>query len=280
MKIQVLRNATTLLSIGEHRLLVDPMLSEPGALPGFKVFGGGRRPNPLVPLPATAAAALAQATAVLVTHEHPDHFDRPGLDFARRRGLTVWASPVDAPNLRRKGLDARELRDGVLGMAVEVVPSRHGRGLLGWLMGPVAGVYLAHPDEPSLYVVGDSVLTDAVLDAIDRLQPDVILAPAGAANMGLGGDILFSLDELVALARRAPGEIVFNHLEALDHCPTTRAGLAARLTAEGLLGRTRIPADGEELVFETRKAPHRRPRSTVASAGGAQKWITARFAGT
>ncbi|MBK7398451.1 MAG: MBL fold metallo-hydrolase [Myxococcales bacterium] len=280
MKIQVLRNATTLLSVGGHRILVDPMLSEPGALPGFKVFGGGRRPNPLVPLPATAAAALAQATAVLVTHEHPDHFDRPGLDFARRRGLTVWASPVDAPNLRRKGLDARELRDGVLGMAVEVVPSRHGRGLLGWLMGPVAGVYLAHPDEPSLYVVGDSVLTDAVLDAIDRLQPDVILAPAGAANMGLGGDILFSLDELVALARRAPGEIVFNHLEALDHCPTTRAGLAARLAAEGLLERTRIPADGEELVFETRKAPHRRPRSTAAPAGGAQKWITARFAGT
>lgn len=280
MKIQLLRNATTLLSIGEHRILVDPMLSEPGAMPGFKVFGGGRRPNPLVPLPATAAAALAQATAVLVTHEHPDHFDRPGLDFARRRGLTVWASPVDAPNLRRKGLDARELRDGVLGMAVEVVPSRHGRGLLGWLMGPVAGVYLAHPDEPSLYVVGDSVLTDAVLDAIDRLQPDVILAPAGAANMGLGGDILFSLDELVELARRAPGEIVFNHLEALDHCPTTRAGLAARLAAEGLEEHTLIPADGEELVFETRRAAHRKSPSASMPTGGAQKWITAWFAGT
>lgn len=280
MKIQVLRNATTLLSLGAHRLLVDPMLSEPGALPGFKVFGGGRRPNPLVPLPAAAATALDRTTAVLVTHEHPDHFDRPGLAFARQRGLPVWATPIDAPNLRRKGLDARELRDGVLGMAVEVVPSRHGRGLLGWFMGPVAGVYLAHPDEPSLYVVGDSVLTDSVLDAIDRLQPDVILAPAGGANMGLGGDILFSLDELVELARRARGEIVFNHLEALDHCPTTRAGLAARLAAEGLNERTHIPADGEELVFETRGTTRAKPRSTFAPTPGAQKWITARFAGT
>lgn len=84
-------------------------------------------------------------------------------------------------------------------------------------------------------------MTDSVRDAVERLQPDVIVAPAGAANMGIGGDILFSVDELVQLARLAPASVVFNHLEALDHCPTTRAGLHERMDAEGLSDRVHIP---------------------------------------
>ncbi|MBK9366220.1 MAG: hypothetical protein IPN01_07835 [Deltaproteobacteria bacterium] len=88
---------------------------------------------------------------------------------------------------------------------MEVIPAQHGHGALSWLMGPVAGVYLAHPDEPSVYVTSDTVLSLGVSEAITRLRPDVILAPAGAANMGLGGDILFSIDELVALCTSRRG---------------------------------------------------------------------------
>ncbi|WP_257453696.1 MBL fold metallo-hydrolase [Archangium lipolyticum] len=249
MKIRHLRNATTLLTLGEHHLLVDPMLARPGALPGFKFFGGGRRPNPLVALPPGTFALLEEVTGVLVTHAHPDHLDLAGLRWSQKRGLPVWASRVDAPKLKKKGLDVHELGDGALGMAVEIIPARHGRGLLAWLLGAVSGYYLAHPDEPSVYITSDAVLTDEVLDAVDRLQPDVIIAPAGAANMGLGGDILFSVDELVTLVRRAPGRVVLNHLEALDHCPTTRDGLRERMNAEGLLAKVHIPEDGEEMHF-------------------------------
>ncbi len=281
MKIQHLRNATALLTLGEHRFVVDPMLSPPGALPGFKMFGGGRRRNPIVPLPAAASEALAAATAVLLTHEHPDHFDRAGLAWVEERGLPVYASGIDVPSLRRKGLDARLLETGALGLEVETIRSRHGRGLLGWMLGPVAGYYLAHPNEPSVYLVGDSILTENVLEAIERLQPDVIVAPAGSANMGLGGDILFSVDELIELTRRARGQVVFNHLEALDHCATTRAGLRQRLLEEGLTGRTFVPEDGETRVFERPAGTTREtPRSTPVERPGAQKWITSAFTGT
>ncbi len=281
MKIQHLRNATTLLSLGEHRFLVDPMLSLPGAMPGFKMFGGGRRRNPIVPLPAAASEALAAATAVILTHEHPDHFDRAGLAWVKERGLPVYTNGIDAPSARRKGLDAHLLETGVLGLEVETVRSRHGRGLLGWMLGPVAGYYLAHPGEPSVYLLGDSILTENVLEAVERLQPDVILAPAGAANMGVGGNILFSVDELLELTRRARGQVVFNHLEALDHCPTTRAGLHARLVEEGLADRTFVPEDGETLTFDgPARSPREKPRSTPVERPGAQKWITSAFAGT
>lgn len=279
MRLRQLRNATVVLSLGEHRLLVDPMLSEVGAMPGFKVLGGGRRPNPLVPLPPETRTALDQITAVLVTHEHPDHFDRAGKDYARKRGLTVWTHPIDAPSLAKKGLDARALVDGALGLRVESVPSRHGRGALGWLMGPVGGFYLAYPGEPSVYLIGDSILTPEVLEAIDRLRPDVVVAPAGSANMGFGGDILFSVDELVTLVRRAPGAVVLNHLEALDHCPTTRPALSKRMADEGLAARVFIPADGEELTFDRGEArPHGLPRERREQAPRLQKWVTGLFA--
>lgn len=279
MRLRQLRNATLVLSLGEHRLLVDPMLSDVGAMPGFKVFGGGRRPNPLVPLPPETQAALDEVTAVLVTHEHPDHFDRPGQDYARKRGLPVWTHSIDAPSLAKKGLDARALVDGGLGMRVESIPSRHGRGALGFLMGPVGGFFLAHPGEPSVYLVGDAILTPDVLEAIDRLRPDVVVAPAGSANMGLGGDILFSVDELVTLVRRAPGAVVLNHLEALDHCPTTRIDVRRRMADEGLAARVFIPADGEELTFNRDEAkPHGIPRERLEPPPRLQKWVTGLFA--
>ena len=228
MKIHHLRNATALLSIGEHRLLLDPMLAEPGSMPGFKLFGGGRRPNPLVPLPPSGRAALDEATAVLVTHEHPDHLDRAGTRWIAARGLPVWASPMDARSLRKKGLDARELVDGALGMTVEIVPARHGRGLLGWLLGPVSGCFLAHPGEPSLLVTSDAVLTDALLDAVDRLRPDVILAPARAlavATFRVGMRPVSSIAPARILA--ISSGLGMLTLSTMSACPSISAALAA-----------------------------------------------------
>jgi len=278
MKVHHIRSATMLLSMGDHRLLVDPMLAKPGSFPGFKMVGGGRRPNPLVPLPSSAQDCLDQATAVLITHEHPDHLDVAAVEWIKARRLPVWASSIDLPSLRARGLDAQELRDGSLGLAVEVIPARHGRGLIGWLMGPVAGYYLAHPEEPSVYLTSDAVLTDEILEAVTRLSPDLVIAPAGAANFGVGPDILFSVEELIALIRRASGEVLLNHLEALDHCPTTRVELRARIVAEGLGARVHIPEDGEELSFSRRDVkPHARPKIRPSYGPGFQKWISSKI---
>ncbi|NVB40432.1 MBL fold metallo-hydrolase [Pseudenhygromyxa sp. WMMC2535] len=281
MQIHQLRNASLILSVGEHRLLVDPMLSDPGAFPSFKLTGEKRK-NPLVPLPPGTDAALEEVSAVVLTHEHPDHLDPPGLEWIRRRGLSVWTNAVDAPNLARKGVKVEVLGDGALGMAVEVLPGRHGHGLVGWLMGPVHGYYLAHPGEPSVYLTGDAVLTDALLEILDRLRPDVVVAPAGAANFGIGRDILFSVDELMTVIRHAPGQVVLNHLEALDHCPTTRAELRQRLSAEGLSERVHVPEDGEVLSFARAPvdAPPPQLRGDLGERPGLQKWLTAKFAGT
>jgi len=281
MVITQIRNATVLLEFGGHDLLVDPMLSPPSVMPGFRLFRGQRRRNPLTELPAGADELFARATEVILTHEHPDHLDRPAVKWIKSRGLTLWASSVDAPNLQRKGLNAEVLGDGQNSFASEVIPGTHGHGLIGWLMGPVAGFYLTHPDEPSLYITGDTVLTETVKQAVGRLQPDVVIAPAGTANFGLGKDILFSEAELVELVRLAPGQVVFNHLESIDHCPMTRTKLRDMMDAAGIGERVLIPNDGEQLTFE--RDPHSVPVEPSASPNtkpGFQKWLTAKFAGT
>ncbi|MFG0274180.1 MAG: MBL fold metallo-hydrolase [Phycisphaerales bacterium] len=254
MDIVQIRNATLLLRIAEHRLIVDPMLGDPATMPGFLL--DSPRPNPLVALPANAEACLDEATGVIVTHEHPDHLDSVAIEWIRARSLPVWASPADVPSLRRRGLDAHPLLDGALGLRIEETPADHGRGALGFRMGPAAGVYLDHPDEPSLLLTGDTVLTPRVLRTLIRLRPDVTVAPAGSANFGAGGDILFSVDELQTLAAHCDGVLILNHLEALDHCPTTRAELRDMFRTEHDRVAIRIPDDGETITIDA--APERR----------------------
>ncbi|WP_166831893.1 MBL fold metallo-hydrolase [Thalassoroseus pseudoceratinae] len=91
--------------------------------------------------------------------------------------------------------------------------------MIGWLMGPVAGYYLAHPYEPTVYITGDTVLTDMVETAIERLRPQVIVAPAGTANFGIGKDLMFSEAELIELAKLAQSE------REQDEQPPKQAGL-------------------------------------------------------
>jgi hypothetical protein len=146
-------------------------------MPGFKIRGGARRPNPLVQLPAGTDAWLGECTAVRITHEHPEHLDHPALNFIRERSLPVFATRQDAENLRRKRLSVQSVVDGAFGARVEVVPGRHGRGLIGFFLGPVHGFYFDVPDEPRVFLSGDAILGKALLATIVRLNPDIVVAP-------------------------------------------------------------------------------------------------------
>lgn len=248
MRIHQLRNATVILHLGDRRILIDPMLGDVGSFGGFKFVGGGKRPNPIIPLPDGTKDALAEVTDCVITHcqrDHLDHIDPVGIEFLKANNIPVWSAKGDFGYLRKKGLEPQEFTDGSLGMKVEWVKARHGHGIKGWLLGPGGGWYMAHPGEPSIYVTGDTVLVESVRNVLHNLAPDVVIAPAGCANFGFGQDILFPLDELVELANLAPGKVVFNHLEALDHCPTTREDLRKLMEKEGVGDKCLILNDGE-----------------------------------
>ena len=78
-----------------------------------------------------AAAALAGASAVLVTHEHPDHFDADAIRAALQADpeLTLWANASITGQLGEFGDRVRETRHGdslsVSGFSVHVYGVDH-----------------------------------------------------------------------------------------------------------------------------------------------------------
>ncbi len=258
MHITHLRNATIIIHSGAHHILVDPMLARKDALPPLRVFDGKRLRNPLLDLPANAGDALDQVTHCLITHcqkGHFDHLDRAGKRFLRERAIPVICTPHDAPYLARRGLNVQALDAQTdapqvfLGGTIRTVRCTHGRGLVGALMEHGVGYLIALPGEPTLYLSGDTILSAAVRAAVERYQPAICVVPAGGARMDLGGEIIMGIDEVIEFSRIARGTVVANHLEALSHCPPSRAALAAAAELAGVRARLRIPADGERLAF-------------------------------
>ncbi len=262
MRITQLRNATIIVHTGRYNILVDPMLAAKDALPALRLLDGRRLRNPLVELPRSANAVLEGVTHCLITHcqkGHFDHLDRAGKHWLRERQVPVICTPHDAGHLRQRGLNVQPLTaDPVqpfLGGTIRTVRCTHGRGLVGALMEHGVGYFLEMPGEPSLYLSGDTVLTDEVRQFVRRHQPQVCVVPAGGARFDLGGEIIMGVDEVLEFARIAQGTVVANHLEALSHCPVGRRELRDAAEQAGLAGPVLIPRDGEVMTFEALMRP-------------------------
>ncbi|MBH9579143.1 MBL fold metallo-hydrolase [Inhella proteolytica] len=256
MQITQLRSATLVIHSGPHHILVDPMLAPRHALPPLRLLDGRRERNPTVGLPAAAAGVLEQVTHVLITHcqkGHFDHLDRAGKAWLRERQLPVICTPHDAEYLQARGLNVQVLAPGhdqpqpFLGGRIRTLRCTHGRGLVGRLMEHGVGYFIELPAEPTLYLAGDTVLTPAIVEFLQREQPDVCVLPAGGAHFDFGGELIMGVDEVLACTRLTQGLVVANHLEALSHCPVTRAELRQAAQAAGLATRLCVPEDGETL---------------------------------
>lgn len=257
MKITQVRNATLIIEFGEVRLLLDPMLAGAGQLPGLKLLTRSRRRNPLVELPDNAGTLLEGVTHCLITHcqkGHFDHLDRAGVRWLRERRLPVICMAEDTDYLRRLRLNVHQVLSAqtaspLLGGSVRPIACLHGEGFIGRLMAHGHGYFIQMPGEPSLYIAGDTLLTDAVRHCLSVLAPDISVLPAGGAQFDMGGPIIMGQEDILSALRLSQGIVVANHLEALDHCPVTRRELLQEAARQGLGERLRVPADGETLEF-------------------------------
>lgn len=265
MKITQLRNATVLLefeSCGNNiRLLVDPMLAPRGALPTLKYLRTQRRRNPLVGMPPQTPELLQRVTHGLITHcqrGHFDHLDRAGKRFLRESAVPVICMPRDARYLTARGIKTQPLHgeqtQPFFHGHITPIPCVHGHGLVGHLMEHGYGYFIDLPGEPTVYIAGDTLFTDAVRLCLTGRRPDVAILPGGGAQFDFGAKILMDATDILDACALTSGSIVVNHLEALDHCPVSRAELATAAARTGLMDRLHIPEDGAVLEF------HRPPR--------------------
>lgn len=253
MKIRLIRHATLMLEVGGQRLLVDPMLAEPGQYPSLTLGDGSGR-NPTAPLP----CGLDELTphGLLVTHRHFDHWDKVARNHFSR-GLPLLCPDWDASRHQKEGwrnvfpVGARPT--AWRGIQLERIGGRHGTGLVGLAMGKVAGFLISTPLELTTYVVGDTRWCPEVAATLERHQPQVVVVNAGAARFNLGERITMDAAEVALVARAVPhATVVAVHLDAVNHCRQSRRELAAHLASEGLAERVLIPRDGEILAFPNR----------------------------
>lgn len=256
MQIHFIRNATLILDTGLQRVLVDPMLGPKGSLPPFAFWRHRPRRNPTVSLPSNAESAFRTITAALITHcrrGHYDHLDRVGWSYLAGQKTPVYCNHLDEKYLHRRGmvtipLRPKEPHDFLHGRLTPFV-TQHGYGLVGRLMGPGVGFFLALPDEPTLYISGDTVLTAVVKQVLLELRPDITILAAGGASLDIGEPILMPMAEVLECIRLSPGIVIATHLEALNHCPVTRSQLRQQVIEADLAHKVYIPEDGEILNF-------------------------------
>lgn len=248
MRIRLLRHATLLVQIGETRLLVDPMFDPPGTQPPVPETPNPR-PNPLVPMAGQPLEAVNGIAAILVSHLHGDHFDRTALGVVPR-DKPILCQPRDQAMFIRAGLQSTVVNEPVEigGVTITRTTGQHGTGAIGQEMGDSSGYVLAADGEPTIYIAGDTVWCPEVEQAIATHEPAVIVVNAGAARFIHGDPITMDVPDVIATCKAAPDALVVAvHMEAMNHCGLTRAGLRKAMDEAGLSGRVATPADGETL---------------------------------
>ena len=263
-----MRNATFVIELNQKYLLIDPMLGAKESLPPFAYFKHPSKRNPRVSLPDNAAEILNKVTNCLITHsqkfgiralQHTDHLDASGESFLKQNAIPIATREQDASYLKRYGLTVEVALSywqpvDYLGGKITAVPALHGHTWINGVMANGAGLILELPDEPSIYISGDTVYTQDVKRALTEYKPDIAVMASGSASLDAGGPILMPLEELMTFAKHAPSKVMANHLEALNHCPTTRAQLKQALKKNGLLSKVYIPNDGDVLSFDLKKS--------------------------
>ncbi|WP_332112436.1 MBL fold metallo-hydrolase, partial [Vibrio parahaemolyticus] len=178
-----------------------------------------------------------------------DHLEPAGEAFLTDRNIPVATPAKDKAYLEKYGLTVKwGIEDwqtiDFLGGKLTAVPALHGHGWIHKVMANGVGFFLELPNEPSIYISGDTVLTDDVRRALNELKPDITVVAAGRARMDVGQPLLMSIDEVLEFVRLSPNKVIANHMEALNHCAVTRPILKEAIGKNGLSDKVLIPADG------------------------------------
>lgn len=275
VKYEFIRNATARLHYAGRVFLLDPMLSTKGA---FRPFAG-IAPNPVVDLPTAVDDVVEGIDAVVVSHLHPDHVDdaavrilstdlpvyTPNNTYAPDRAHPSERQSFQAALQGHGFTDVRliDCGDGrgseFSGVAMHQTWARHGRGLVGELIGEVNGIVFEANGYPTIYWAGDTVYDEVEIGTIlGRFRPDVVIAHTGGPVIEAVSPEILLMDAVEGLRFfehanqiNAGVQMIAVHMEALDHCFSTREHMRDQRDGlnEHLASRFHIPADGEALTL-------------------------------
>lgn len=255
MNIQQIRNATLVVTYAGKRFLVDPWFQKKGA--GMSAPTPwpekNKLPSPGVDLPMPVAEIVKGIDAIIVTHIHPDHFEKETAAMLDKRIPVYARDEKDAKTIRKWGFETVQVlspQGTAFGNAMLIKtkgqhgPSRMRNG------GPVCGVVFRTSGEKTLYIAGDTVFYDGVVQELEAHRPDVVVLNACAVTLLFAGRLIMGKEDVLAVCKAVPhAKVIASHMETVNHATVSRAELREYLTENGIGEQVLIPQDGECCEF-------------------------------
>jgi L-ascorbate metabolism protein UlaG (beta-lactamase superfamily) len=233
--VQLVRNATLILQYAGHKILVDPMLSPKGAIESW----AGIAKNPTVDLKLPISAITDGTELILVSHTHADHFDEPAGRLLPKT-IKLINQPADRDFFQQKGFSGAETLEQKTiwkNIGIERVNGEHGSGKVLEMMGKTSGFVLSAKNQPTIYIMGDAIWTEQIRKNIDRIKPDFIIVNSGGARIQGFEQLPIIMDEeqtMELIAASGKSKVIAVHMDALDHCRTTRVSLRKKADELGV----------------------------------------------
>lgn len=197
MELTLIGQATVLIKMSGLTLMTDPWWGQ------FEFLRA-------VPI-ALAPESIGALDAMLVSHNHVDHWSAPAIGLAKRRGARIIASQKAAMRAVKSGhADTVSMRPGDevrLGdIAVHAVPAFHpfAKDAVGFII----------RGERTLYFSGDTRYTPELRDALLAFSIDVALVQTACSRYPLIGKDGMDLDDAARLVSEVkPGTVIPIHYQ-------------------------------------------------------------------
>lgn len=183
--------ATFILSIGELKIAVDPVLCKKGTIQDYFWFKSER-----IQAPVFNESDFIDVDLWLITHNHEDHLDESGLSVMSS-GSVVVSNMNSVKKLSQKKFEqlvilrhkqSRTIQLKAYTIKIEAIPAIHGINPLSALFaGRVNAYYLQISNERenvSIYITSDTVYKKRIIRYLKDRKIDVLIPNMGAAMQG------------------------------------------------------------------------------------------------
>ena len=255
MLIHQIRNATLIITYKDKKFLIDPWLMPKDYMPGFEMAVNANVRQPRVELP-LSVEKIVDVDAVILTHFHPDHWDEFATKAIDKKIPFFVQNEVDQKQIQSLGFsDVRVVSVSGTefdGITLYKTFGQHGkREIIKPLCEQVnmaydaMGVVFKAKNEKTLYVAGDTIWCEEVVEAIDKFAPDIIVVNACGATLLNGERIIMNDEDVKTLTEYAPKAVIIaSHMDTVSHLTVTRNDIR-KMKLNNVL----VPEDNEIMEF-------------------------------